>query len=575
MPPHPKGAGYIPLTAPLSPYTPAAPAIRSPASSVSSQDNEHPLLALHSSPHHRGYRPQPAPSPYAEPPLDNLDNDNHDGAVASNSDSANSVSQHPNPLLEKLLSNTSLYDDASATPDAVLTHFDDRTYNDLPVAILYILCFAALLVTGAVMWATTTPGPAETILPRSVYKTIKDSAALLTATTIGAVALCCLWLSMLRSFVRPVVLVTIYTIPMTCLAMFSVMVTNSVLGKVNDAPYLGIQYDGMIVGASAFLLSGLASVIYLYRKRKETEQTVHILQLSCDILRTNPGIFIVSIGLTTAYTLFAFTWVLLFSRLFLRGWKDTDPSGIAHWHFAGGTGWAVTFFVLMYFWTSAIFKNVEKVTIAGVVGEWYFQRPEDSVSADRTWKYFVAAATTSFGSICLGSLILGVIQTLQFASRAARRVSGTHTPLHRLLTSCLDCGGHLADNVTSYALVYVGLTGSSFTRASYSTTRVFRRNLILGLVTTTVTRLILFVTTTTLAMAAGITSFFFASRALASPYAYVVGVVGAVVPYYLVQVLAHVVQNTVDATFICYLLDIDANTVNCDTAHRIFGTLVT
>lgn len=81
------------------------------------------------------------------------------------------------------------------------------------------------------------------------------------------------------------------------------------------------------------------------------------------------------------------------------------------------------FFVLMYFWTSAIFKNIEKATIAGVVGEWYFQRPDGVVSADRTWKNFKASATKSFGSVAFASLILGIIQTMQFLTRLARRVS--------------------------------------------------------------------------------------------------------------------------------------------------------
>ncbi|KAJ3157916.1 hypothetical protein HDU89_000295 [Geranomyces variabilis] len=567
MPSRPKGAGggYFPLTA----YSPRS--ARSSFDSTTSSLNAAALLATHSPPPSSQYLARPAPDPYADPYAEPPDqSDDGETGSANNAGDADSDRRHPNPLLERLISDASLHDQTGL--EEIRVDCEERDWNDVPFAVLYALGMASLLLTGVIMLLTTTPGPAETILPRSVYRTIKDSAGLLAITTAGAVGVCCVWLSLLRAYVRPVVLFTIYTIPITCLGFFATMVALSAIGKANDAPYLGAQYDGALVSAAGFLMAGVASATYLYRRRKETEQTVHILQLSCDILRTNPGIFVVSIALTTAYTVFALTWVLLFSRLFLRGWKETDPTGIVHWHLAGGTGWAVAFFTLMYFWTSAIFKNVEKVTIAGVVSEWYFQRMEGSTTADRTWKNFRAATSTQFGSVCLGSLILGVVQTLQFFSRLARRVTGGGA-MHRLFTACLDCGGHLADNVTSYALVYVGLTGVSFASASYATTRVFRRNLVLGLVTATVTRLILFVATTTLAGGAGIAAFFFASRGLQSPYAYVVGVVGAVVPYYLVQVLAHVVQNTVDATFICYLLDVDANAVNCESAHRIFSRL--
>ncbi|KAI9103018.1 plasma-membrane choline transporter-domain-containing protein [Phlyctochytrium arcticum] len=479
-----------------------------------------------------------------------------------------------NPLFEKLLpaqDDTSLYVDIG-----------NRKPRDVAFTILYVLCLGIMSFAGLIYLFTTSSRGLDKIVPRPIYTTIRDSAGLLSITITVAVGIAVLWLSLLRSFVRPVVLITVAAIPITCLLGFAAILTNSVLGKVHDPSYLGPQYDGMIAVASGFLISGVASCVFLLRRRKQIEQTIHILQLSCDILRTNPGIFAVSILLTIGYVIFAATWLFLFSHLFLKGLKETDPTGVVRWHMNASTGWVAAFYVLMYFWTSAIFKNVEKTTIAGVVGEWYFQRykcfllqeADSTHSRDRTIKNFKSAITKSFGSIAFASLILGVIQTLQFLTRMARGRSSKRTALNSFLSSCLDCWGRLADNISSYALVYVGLSGESFCTAAYRTTRIFRRNLILGLVTSTVTRLILLMGTVTIAFLCGVVTFFFASRGLESPFAYIVGVVGTVVPYYIVQVLGHVVQNTVDATFICYLLDLDTNSCHCESAHRIFGTSI-
>lgn len=43
--------------------------------------------------------------------------------------------------------------------------------------------------------------------------------------------------------------------------------------------------------------------------------------------------------------------------------------------------WLATLSIVIFFWTSAIFSNLQKVTISGVVGEWYFQEYVLSVLA--------------------------------------------------------------------------------------------------------------------------------------------------------------------------------------------------
>ncbi|KAJ3052627.1 hypothetical protein HK097_005938 [Rhizophlyctis rosea] len=340
---------------------------------------------------------------------------------------------------------------------------------------------------------------------------------------------------------------SVIMIPILFTTLFVVTFSNSVVRKFRDAPFLIPQYDAMIGMSFAFLLSGLASGWFVYRRRQQVEQTIDIIELSFAILQSNPRIFVLSIVLMIGYAAFSITWMLMFARLFLKGYLRIDPSGKGYWELAGGTGWAGAFFVLMYFWTSANFHNVEKVTIAGVVGEWFFASGEGPVAqSDRTTKHLKAALTTSFGSVCFASLILGIVETMQFFLRMARkRLPEGTSSIARLLSACLSVISDVLSQISSYALVYSSLTGSALLPSARACTRVFRRNLILGLATAALTRLVLTLGTLTVAAVSGVVCFFLAStREGGSPYAWMVGCLGLLIPFYVVRFLARVVQNT-------------------------------
>ncbi|KAJ3181598.1 hypothetical protein HDU85_003540 [Gaertneriomyces sp. JEL0708] len=453
-----------------------------------------------------------------------------------------------------------------------------RAYHDTPFAVLFVGAFATWFLTGFIYTVTTT---ADSTWPKPVYTAVKNSWGVLVVTGVIAFGIGVGWLGLLRKYVRPVVFSTILLLPLASFVVFLTLTIKGVNGKAQH-PLLSAQYDSMIVAGVLGLFSGLASTAFLVMRRREVEQTVHILELSCDILRTNPHLLVFSLMSTLVYIGFAAIWVTFFTHLFLRGWAD-GPT----WHISGGTPWLAFFFLGMYFWTDSVIRNIEKTVVAGVVGEWYFRTHEipQDIKEDRTTKNLKAALTTNFGSVCFASLILGTVKAMQHVTslikRATRRDSSNPSQLHRFLTSCTDCWGHLAENVTTYALVHVGLTGSSFWKSSYITTRIFRRNLVLGLITNTVTRIIVAGIAAIVAGCAGAVGWWISTNSMATGDqsgqtgifggGLVVGVFAGGVGWGVVRVLGGIVQNTVDATYICYLLDIDTNTVHCQNAHRIFG----
>jgi hypothetical protein len=65
-----------------------------------------------------------------------------------------------------------------------------------------------------------------------------------------------------------------------------------------------------------------------------------------------------------------------------------------------------------------------------------------------------------------------------------------------------------------------------------------------GLATSTLSRLVLLLGSLCAAGGVGTGTFFYAARGLASPYAYVVGSIGVVVPFYILRLMSHVMLNT-------------------------------
>ncbi|TPX45522.1 hypothetical protein SeLEV6574_g03019 [Synchytrium endobioticum] len=474
-----------------------------------------------------------------------------------------------NPLYDKLL--------PDLEPDEYVNSYVDpehRPYADPAFGVLFVVSFAAMMITGIVLFFTTSGVPVSQIVAGSVYNTLYRSSGLLTFLTILAVGVGVGWIWTMKRFVRPIVYLTVVAIPASCLSLFAVIFTNSILGKFQDNPALGQQYNGSMVWSLVTLAIGSSSGYLLMQKRRQIDQTIYIIELACDVLQSNPSVFLYSLALTGGFIVFSITWFAFFSRL----WIVNPESSSTSTYGSNYSSFSVLFFVFMYFWTSSVVQNVQKTMIAGVVAEWWYnprgrrrvihyingiellgsENADKEVERSKTRKALKVALTTSFGSIVFASLIMAIVTTTQ-----------TIVKFLKQRTRNMD---RRTSQWLVYALVYCALTASTFCEAAVTCTRLFRRNLVLGLVTSTVTKLILALGVGAIALGTSAWAFFYASRGVGSPYAWIVGILGGIIPYFIVSFLSNIVQNTVDACFIYYLMDLDNDSCHCEPAHRIFGT---
>jgi len=131
----------------------------------------------------------------------------------------------------------------------------------------------------------------------------------------------------------------------------------------------------------------------------------------------------------------------------------------------------VVTFLLSLFWSLQVMTNIVQTTVAGSVGTWWFV-PEEAIGccSPALTSSFERSMTYSFGSICLGSLLVALIQTLKAIAEQTEQQSRQNNDgggallacLARCLLSCLE---DLVEYFNKWAFVYVGLYGYSYVEA--------------------------------------------------------------------------------------------------------------
>jgi hypothetical protein len=81
--------------------------------------------------------------------------------------------------------------------------------------------------------------------------------------------------------------------------------------------------------------------------------------------------------------------------------------------------WGYLFLLfLSYFFTHQVIQNTTHCVVAGTVGTWWFSPNESGCGA--VMGSLVRSLTTSFGSICFGSLLVAIVQATRALANAAR-----------------------------------------------------------------------------------------------------------------------------------------------------------
>lgn len=267
---------------------------------------------------------------------------------------------------------------------------------------------------------------------------------------------------------------------LSCLALQVLMCIPGILIKVSlffniALSLLIVVYAVMnnimgmaIFGGIIFLLS----CCYTYCVWSRIPFATANLKTGCTAVRANCGVSF----LAYAVVIFSFAWSLLWT-VALLGVQDQlitceEVNGMNQ---CSNPNYLLFFLLFIsYFFTNEVLKNTIHTSVAGVVGSWWFVPDENGFCGKTVCGSFYRTLTTSFGSICFGSLIVAIIQALRQIVHMAK----DNDDIGPMIACCIDCILSCIEGLVEYfnkwAFVYVGLYGYGYCEAGKNVMTLFR-----------------------------------------------------------------------------------------------------
>jgi len=232
---------------------------------------------------------------------------------------------------------------------------------------------------------------------------------------------------------------------------------------------IGSVYAGQIVFIIVSLVLLACTVCYAKLVWPRIPFATANLVTGITIIRANCGVSVAAY----VFALFTFGWSMIWV-VALTGVYDQQCKDTAEDETCEVNGGFMFLLLVSFYFTSEVIKNVVHVTVAGVSGTWWFSPDEaSSCCSSAITSSLLRASTTSFGSICFGSLLVAVIQAMKEMARQARQ-NGENQILLCIVECILGCIQSIVEYFNKWAFIYVGLYGYGYCEAGKNVMTLFR-----------------------------------------------------------------------------------------------------
>lgn len=242
-----------------------------------------------------------------------------------------------------------------------------------------------------------------------------------------------------------------------------------------------------IIGAIIFGIMAGINMWYYVSVRNRIPFASSILAAACTAVKAN-----FSALLLTAFSglMFQGLWMLLWAIALFGVYNKLSTSSSSDQQSTddndnGSAAASFVSFLMLFslYWGIQLIKDVVAVTAGGTVATWWFHPKHPAPVRGSLFR----ATTTSFGSICFGSMFLALITTLRVivknmveqsrrGGRGRNRGNGENfirTCLLLVLESILRCLENLLRYINRYAYSYVAAYGYDFVTAGRSVMQLF------------------------------------------------------------------------------------------------------
>ena len=254
---------------------------------------------------------------------------------------------------------------------------------------------------------------------------------------------------------------------------------------------LGVGIMGLVSGQILMGVMGLVSfalgICYAYFVWGRIPFAAANLNTALSAVKSNMGLA----GIAYFFLFVAFGWSV---------WWSVAAGGAMN-----GMGSGIVFlFLVSYYWTHQVIQNTVHVTVAGVIGTWWFVPDEASSCCSPALKdSFVRATTYSFGSICFGSLLVALVQALRTLQHMLRE-NDDFNFLVCIIDCILACIESIIEYLNTWAYVYVGLYGYSYLDAGRNVITLFQNKGWTTLITDNLAQNVLFMMSAGIGLVSGL-----------------------------------------------------------------------
>ncbi|KAE8725561.1 hypothetical protein F3Y22_tig00008386pilonHSYRG00018 [Hibiscus syriacus] len=313
-----------------------------------------------------------------------------------------------------------------------------------------------------------------------------------------------------------------------------------------------------------FVLPGVGVIVWIIVANwHRIELTVRIIGVASDALSRNLGLFLVIPLLTVGLVIYYAPTVvfLVFSRF--NGKivaKESNGEYTCVWK---QDSWVPAYFtlaILTMLWSLTTMVEARVYVISGTIAQWYFSKDDEKphLSIRRSLRN---AFGPSSGTICLSGLLICVVRVVHTVVDSAREedVPGM---VNLVLRCCVNTLLSAIEFLNKFTINFAAITGEAYCTSARMTYELLRRNLLSAA----------FVETVSTRLLAGVILVFSSVYAIVAcailkgvtdlgDNAYIVAVLAMVLLIAVLGFFVCVLDNVIDAVYICYAIDRDRGEV--------------
>ncbi|KAF9101650.1 putative choline transporter, neither null mutation nor overexpression affects choline transport [Mortierella sp. AM989] len=427
--------------------------------------------------------------------------------------------------------------DGSVNPDSGLpTKFNPKPkYNDLWALVVFLLQFAGFVVLS---YFAITHVKNDNSGPLLGFFTTSGLITLCISIGVGAVFSVAYFL-LTQAFPRMVIKVTF---ALSIILYFAI------------ALYY-LYRRAWVVGIFSMLFAVLYAYMWFSWRSRIPFATV-MLQTVTSVSKEYPATFIVAFVALFLQIVYSIYFMVVLAGTYDKYYDTVTRRAPAQLYVL------IVFCFFSFYWTSQVLANIAHTTICGVFATYYFMKGSpQGVTKSPTIESMKRACTTSIGSICFGSLVIAIIQTLRTIANMARGDSDGILAFVGCLIDCfLACIQGIAEFINKYAFAQVAVYGKPYVQAAKDTWTIIQDRGVEQIINDNLIGNVWSMAAILGGLLSGLASYLYIIAAnpafnRSGQFTYVIVIIGFVMGLQIVFTVGSVIDSGVVTTFVCLAED--------------------